>query len=857
LAVVSDYSGELLRIAPELGKYLPGEAYRQVDFGREADYIFRALSAFFLEVATLQPVCLSFEDLQWADKSSLDLLRHLAAALAEARRSGGEGTTAAPRLVIVASARTGSPQLEVLMAQLRERQQVMEMLLAPLAPGETRELIALRLNCRPEELSDDLVDRVHELCGGNPFFVSETVREWFEKDAITRNESGWVLATEAADASDLPQSVRDVMRLRLQGLSAKAQQVVGAAAVIGKVVDIDLLRDLLPDLTENDVLDAIDALLPRRVFRETGNAGRVEFVHDLLRELPYGDLSATRRRSLHRRVGELLEQRCGQGEAVAAALLADHFRNAEDQSKAFAYSLEAAEAALEAYAFNNAVAHLNEALKLAPESASATMRYRLWNMLGKGYRSAGQVDEAIAAFGQAIPYAGDWLARAKVEEGIGEAHHRKGRFKEAIHHFDIALSEAGYPRPRSLPGLLLNMARTAVYFHMLPSWLHLPDGRRDRRDRIEVAHANHERLARVFSGLNVLRYTYSSYKLAAYAKRSGNPEHLALGYSKIGFNCAILGLGGLGMGYVRRAGKAAESCRRADALSLFNSHLGLAWYCLGRLDQAESAIRDAVVDLDKVGDWFGAMSHHVLRHIYTFRGDFPREAVEAEAEISIGTQCGDLDIVAWGYYGKADAFARSGRIQEALDLATRAVESLLASGSWAVTIAYQVLGLARIQASDYAGARAALGQSRSAIRENYCLFEFVAPTYPLLVESLLGPHWADGEPRGGPSRAVARKAWRESRFARFIGWRFPNNGPHALRVSGRATFAQGKATTAARYFERAIAPAEALGARYELARALLDASLVIPVRADEYCRRGRQLLAELGAVVPEAERLPS
>ncbi len=87
LGIVNDYRGELLRIAPELRKYLPGEAYQQVDFGREADYIYRALTAFFLEIATFQPVCLSFEDLQWADKSSLDLLRHLAAALASARRS--------------------------------------------------------------------------------------------------------------------------------------------------------------------------------------------------------------------------------------------------------------------------------------------------------------------------------------------------------------------------------------------------------------------------------------------------------------------------------------------------------------------------------------------------------------------------------------------------------------------------------------------------------------------------------------------------------------------------------------------------------------------------------------------------
>jgi hypothetical protein len=100
---------------------------------------------------------------------------------------------------------------------------------------------------------------------------------------------------------------------------------------------------------------------------------------------------------------------------------------------------------------------------------------------------------------------------------------------------------------------------------------------------------------------------------------------------------------------------------------------------------------------------------------------------------------------------------------------------------------------------------------------------------------------------------VAKKANRESRFARFFGWRFPNYGPHALRVSGRAAYALGRSKKAAKYFERSIIAAEKLGARYDLARALLDASLVIPEKTDEYRRRGQQLLDELGAVVPEAE----
>ena len=197
--------------------------------------------------------------------------------------------------------------------------------------------------------------------------------------------------------------------------------------------------------------------------------------------------------------------------------------------------------------------------------------------------------------------------------------------------------------------------------------------------------------------------------------------------------------------------------------------------------------------------------------------------------------------------------ARAGRIDEALELISRAVEILNSRESTAESVAYQVLGFVQLQASDYAEARAALEKAVRLIRKYFMFVEFLGSTYSLLVESLLGPRWAECE--GGPGRAVARKAWRESRVARFFGWLFPNYRSHALRVSGRAAFALGKTKKAASYFERSIVAAEKLGARYDLARALLDAECVIPDRAERYHRRGRQLLDQLGARVPEAERL--
>ena len=819
----------------ELRKYLPGEAYQQVDFGREADYIYRALTAFFLEIATFQPVCLSFEDLQWADKSSLDLLRHLAAALATRRRSA-DGSTSVPRLVIVASARTGYASLEALLTQLREQRQLLELVLSPLTESETRELIALRLNCQPEELADELVGRVNGLCGGNPFFVAETVREWYEKQAITRGKSGWVLSTEAGDSTDLPETVRDVMRVRLQGLPPKVQQVVGAAAVIGAVVDIDLLRDILQELSEADVLDAVDLLLPRRVFRETGNPGHVEFVHDLLHELPYADLSATRRRSLHRRVGELLEQRRAKGRAVAPAVLAAHFRDSDQRSKAFDYTMEAAEAALDAYAFNNAVVQLKDAQQLLSPDADAATRYRLRDMLATAYGSSGRLEDAIGAYTHALEHGADNLDRASAQHGIGSAFFRKGDYRDSDRHFRLALSELGYPFPHGAMGLVFGLLRSFVYFHMIPSRLSFARSRPDFDRRVAIATATYYRMGQVPP--SVLSFCYGLYWMAALAKQSGKPEVVAVAYSKVFYSWGMFSLGWFMNASVRRAEKAAESWRRVEVMALTKAHVGGVHYFSGRLDKAEADLREAIRTLDKVGDWFGFFCHHILRHLYAVRGDIPMQLAEAETEIETGRARGDAEALAYGQYGKAVALARAGRHEEANELMAPAVDVLIGRDSLALKIAYGHLGFVRLQASDYSGARAALEKSRDRIIRTYCPFEFAAPTFPLLVESLLGPHWADAD--GGPSRVVVRKAWREARIARFFGWRFPNYGAHALRVSGRAAFALGKTKKAARFFERAIRTAEKHGARYDLARALLDASRVIPDKAADYCRRGHQ-----------------
>ena len=286
------------------------------------------------------------------------------------------------------------------------------------------------------------------------------------------------------------------------------------------------------------------------------------------------------------------------------------------------------------------------------------------------------------------------------------------------------------------------------------------------------------------------------------------------------------------------------------------AHLGCAHYFAGRLDEAEADLRKAVATLDKVGDWFGGFAHHFLRHVHAR----PRRHPEGVGRGGIrdrqrhgARRPGDDRL---GQVRQGPCPRQAGRAHGGRDARRRARSSRCRPDSTTIGIAYGVLGFVRLQASDYAGARdRARAISGRDLSGPSCLIEFVGPTFPLLVESLLGPRWADAE--GGPSRALARKAWRESRFARFIGWRLPELPPArpARQRPRRVRPRQDEDRPRDTWSGRSLA-AEKLGARYDLARALLDASLVIPDKADDYRRRGQQLLDELGAVVPEAERLP-
>ncbi|MFF3886290.1 BTAD domain-containing putative transcriptional regulator [Streptomyces sp. NPDC001914] len=291
----------------------------------------RAFSAWLRTAAAVAPLAVVLEDVHRADAETLALVEAAAA------------VTGVP-LLTVAAYRPSDVDDHLLktLAQLAPLAPH-RITLGGLAPQDTATLVEAVCGGPVDPAT---VAALAERTGGNPFYVRESARLLADEGALVA-------------ISEVPQGVRDVLRRRLALLPAAARAVVQLAAVLGLEAEAGLLVDA-SDGAEEEVLDGLDAALAAGLLAEPG-PGRVRFVHALVRDTVYADLSGVRRARLHARVARLLRlHRPGE-----LAALAHHFARSgspDDAPLAVDYALRAAEAAERRYAHDVAVTLIQQAI---------------------------------------------------------------------------------------------------------------------------------------------------------------------------------------------------------------------------------------------------------------------------------------------------------------------------------------------------------------------------------------------------------------------------------------------------------------------------------------------------------------
>jgi class 3 adenylate cyclase len=354
------YGSELARLAPALASRIPDlPETKATDSDSERYLLFAAVVGLLCQMSIEQPVVLVLDDLQWADRGSLQLLHHLVS------------VEVPMRVLILATYRDSelshaSALVEALGA-LRRQIGVSRIELTGLDDSGVVTLMEAVSGQRLDDADVGLAHAIYRETDGNPFFVIEVLRHLAETGAIIRDDTGRWVRSERLDEASLPDGVREVIGARVVRLGKRAGEILSVAAVVGRDFDLDLVAKAAR-ATDDEVLDVLDAAAAAALVRELeAPPGRYGFAHSLIQRTLYEDLGPTRRARRHRRVAEALEELCGGRPGNRVGELARHWfsaTQAQDLDKALEYSRQAADAALAALAPADALHYYTQALDL-------------------------------------------------------------------------------------------------------------------------------------------------------------------------------------------------------------------------------------------------------------------------------------------------------------------------------------------------------------------------------------------------------------------------------------------------------------------------------------------------------------
>ena len=388
-------------IATLMGMKLAGKhAERVTGIKGEAmeKLILKNIRELIIKGADLRPIVYIIEDLHWADMSSIELLESLFR-LAENHnilfinifRPNYEETS--ERILETIKERCGNYHSELYLEPLDDHQ--CEVLIQNL----------IKASGLPTDIRATIASRAE----GNPFFIEEVVRSFIDEGALLL-QNGSFKVTERIDTVEIPETIQDVLMVRIDRLDEQTKSLLKNASVIGRYFFHKILAAVAKAMEDMD--ERLEYLQGVQLILESKRVKELEYLfkHALAQEVTYESILLKKRKELHLQVANAIESCFSERLHEFYGMLALHYSKGENLEKAEEYLIKAGEEALKAAASSEALTYYQEALKLYLKQAGDTA---------------------------------DPEKIAMLEKNIALALHNKGYFADAVGHFDKALECLG------------------------------------------------------------------------------------------------------------------------------------------------------------------------------------------------------------------------------------------------------------------------------------------------------------------------------------------------------------------------------------------------------------------------------
>ena len=651
---LGDLLPDLARLVPERHRSTADSETDERGVERLRLRLFTAAAGALERIVRQAPLLLILDDLHWADEGSLQLLHFLI------RQPSLAG------LLILGTYRTEDALPSLL--QLRERPDVLNLEIPALSREEITVLLEDRLGgpCDPA-----LVKTLLSRCGGNPFFILQTVRLLQSEGSLGYGSAGWTIAPDAPIG--LPPAIEGTIARRLSRLDEAQGKAIAIGAVLGREFSFPAIAALWPD-GEDALFAALDGALDAFLVSETGTG--YTFRHPLLREVAYSRIPLHRRRKLHSAAGRTLEHLYGEDAPQHAAELAHHFVNGrpDDGAHALRYLRLAAEAAERAYAYDKAAADYQTALTLLQPGdvqLEITLRRALGESLYHTARFAVAL-EVLETVERLAAGTGDRTAAVETTGQIADVLWKLDRATEGEVRLRAVLDDTSNVPDDVRTRLLFTLSRLLALQGRFRESLDVANQGASLAMRLgDVRLASTATVARSEALMNLGMLDEARAEMESQVgadEATDDPHHRRFFWNNLGVICWLRGALPDSHRYLSQSADLARRLGDPIWIMFGLAVLGHTEFFMGRWEEASEHLREAAMRAEQLGaTWQGAYADGCYAALLAGRGEWRGARGFACRSVEAAERTKNMEILPYMHAVLAEADLREGRVKEVFE----------------------------------------------------------------------------------------------------------------------------------------------------------------------------------------------
>jgi len=626
-------------------------------------------------IANKTPLVVFLDDMHWTDKASADIMSYITSK-----------TKDSPVLFICAyrpeDLSDENPLKENIHHMVSHTSDAYKIELDPLNLESTGKIIGAQLNT--DNVPSSFVKSMHKKTNGNPLFVKECVKHMEEKGIIDVDEKIYPKNTETLEIPDI---IHRVVKRRINRIEDESKRILDIGSVIGDVIDFDLLLEM-SDINTFDLLDHVDLLVANNLWEEDPNEEKFYFHHSLIRETVYKEIRGVKKRILHKKIADIMEDIYSDELEERYSSLAHHFQKGKEYEKAFEYYTKKVDKSKEMYAHKDAIETYKNILDMIDKLPdSRDKRIEILEGMGDTCNTIGKYEGSREHFRKILDEDITPKTQIRIYRKISTSFLKQGEFDKAmdIVQKGLSIKDGKEKNVKEYCKLLSNkgwaVLRKGDHERTLGIFEDMIDIAENIEDKKLIAQSQHN-LGTIYYYMENINKSSAELKEAINFWRQ--TDH------KKGLSSSLnnLGLVKLSKRELDEANKYFKECldvceeigdSKATAIALNN--IGDIYREKGKLDEALDYFNDAL-DIDKrMADKEGtANCYSNIGITYYIKGDFKKALDYQTQSLDIYKDIGVKTRIAWVQRLIGDTQRDMDNIDKAFDRYEKAIELFKETG---------------------------------------------------------------------------------------------------------------------------------------------------------------------------------